>query len=104
MAEAFHSVVAHTETSNTLPEVFDLSWLLGVLTLLRSRGEARKMMKKKKKIAFFLQFLLVFAFTGTEVVAQPTPNAGNFAFATPCPTIAEFLVDPHSLCSPPGPE
>lgn len=105
MAEAFHSV-AHTERSNTLSEVFDLSWLLGVLTLLSSRGEARKMMKRKKKkrFAFFLQFLLVFAFDGTEVVVQLTPSAGDFAFATPCPTAAEFSGDPHSLCSSPGPE
>lgn len=70
----------------------------------RGSKEDDEKKKKKERFAFFLQFLLVFAFAGTEVVVQLTPSAGDFAFATPCPTAAEFSGDPHSLCSSPGPE
>jgi len=59
----------------------------------RGNKEDDEKKKKKERFAFFLQFLLVFAFAGTEVVVQLTPSAGDFAFATPCPTAAEFSGD-----------
>lgn len=87
MAEAFHSV-AHTERSNTLSEVFDLSWLLGVLTLLSSRGEARKMMKrkkKKKKICLFPSVSACFCICWDWSSSSAHPKCWGFCLCHPMP-------------------
>lgn len=86
MAEAFHSV-AHTERSNTLSEVFDLSWLLGVLTLLSSRGEARKMMKrkKKKKICLFPSVSTCFCIWWDWSSSSAHPKCWGFCLCHPMP-------------------